>query len=1185
MPPYLEVFMPNFDVLSSDINIYQHHALEASAGTGKTFAIEHLVVRLLLEDDPSSHIGPCVLSQILVITFTRAATRELKERIRSNIVATLELLRQAEQPNTQAPDYVRAILDEDPQSCSYAIRRLKAALADFDQAQIFTIHGFCARMLRECAAITSPNGRSGQDVDVPYEAIQQVIRNALRTELRPELVSPAQLERLLKAHRNDETVFIQALMHQVMRGVPIASPPWYTKQLERFQEAMESLLSKFPCSPTEITDDFHQQYPSYRKYPDMDADALNSSIERFAELWSRNTWDADDFESLIRDDVVFVQALDPARLKKRGPKLPEQLHCPELWAALQEHLVPIVNETRDTHGVFAIVAQQCQRLATRYMEQEELEGPDQLLGRMSEAVSEGAFCQSVQSRYRFAIVDEFQDTDPQQWHILRELFVKDDSQKQYLALVGDPKQAIYAFRRADIYTYVDACKQLPNANRASLSVNYRSRPRLVQAINMLFDEKRTPGLMDMPRDGLSLECPEVSAGVVDDEAVDPQGLGALHFFIAHGKRGRSKSFPTATMEQGLLLPFIVEEIGRLVDDEKRSYRDVAILVRDRYQAANTADFLQKWGIPAALERSGYLTDRPAYTAFVQLIDGFLHPRDTSALMQALGGPLVGWDHSMLRLWQSDEVPEKWQRRILQQVYRLRKLLLEGAVSSFTEEFLTNSWIEGSDNATQHILQQAGGLELYHDTIQIAELLAHISQRTQARSEGLLGALTELQTMAANDDERVRIQGDVARDAVRIMTMHISKGLEFPIVFALGLCRRSQIRERLFHKRDSDELVPIDSCGEGDPQLRAYREELDAEKVRQAYVAMTRAKDRLYVAVTIDAEGTQLEPGQAAPIELLLARLNQAPTDIQGVYSRIEKLNEDGLLKYVDSSPNGTMGYTQIQEGQYLLRKRPLPPPPLLNEPKAIDVRVKPRYLQSFTSLNARQSHHTEAREPACGSSPPHDYRTTTKNVHTLPAGPNTGIFVHSILESMPFELAQATAPHSELVDYIHPLTLAHGLGDWTGVIANMLSDALQTPLPTPSGSVALCDIPRSQQYREMEFIYSQDDDLIKGFIDLIFEHQGIYYIVDYKCNWLGDALEFYSPNNVREAMQSHGYELQAKIYSHALKTYLDTRQPNRAENVFGGCYYLFLRGMNSFDTTQSYGTHFCKPEVGQPCPG
>lgn len=1021
-----------FDILDRNLPVHQNTLLEASAGTGKTFSIEHLVVRLLITGE-----SPPPLSRLLAVTFTRAATRDLKMRIRENIEKALSDLARG----TSSFDYLNAIIERGEQK--KAERLLESALYCFDQAQIFTIHGFCLRMLKDYGFLAKIR------VDLPESEnplspseIAEFIKDYFRTDFHH--YSVAQIEIVIKGQFDK---FQKKLLH-LINGKEIEKQPTAAESFALFVERIKKLKSEGFSG-----NDLHSKQKD------------QSAIERLKLIFERDP-DKSDFDWL----VTHLKGI--LKLKTRTP----------LLTRIEEEIYPLVHE----RAVLAQIAYECQQKFYRYLKQTEKYRFDDLLEMMKTALCQPQFKAAVRSQFFAAIIDEFQDTDPVQWDIFRDLFLHSGA---YLYLVGDPKQSIYSFRQADIYTYLRAADDLGPNNTSSLNVNYRSSPSLIRSLNTLFSK---PGFLALPKRNSYLPYREIAHSPKATDFPFKDQRGSVHF-----ARHESDKFTLSAVEESAFFPFIVEEIQNLVEKENIAYSQVAILVADRFQAARLMAYLQKWKIPAANQRAKSLIETPAYGTMQGLIQAALHPKDISSVKLALGGAIFGWTHDRIR--EEENLPIDVMRFFYQQY----QILINEGFGTFFRKLMSSS--------AEQILSREEGDELYRDLHQIAEILIE----SQTPPEQLLLKLEQFEELAEDEDPQVQKAFTSSANAVKLLTIHSSKGLEFDIVIPLGLIKRNSRSETFMPvERDGKtKLVPI--LDEKSEAYISYCEELNAEKMRQLYVALTRAKYRVYLPLALPFEEDIFD---CSPMDLFMKHLSEIPqmggitvSDLTGPFQLKEASIEDKAFE--------------------------------LTPPETINLNFISKRIASFTSL---AKPHT--------SEPILKVESPIKNPHTLPAGGHTGNMLHLLLEKLPsFQLNL-----KDIERFVASYVAQTPFQEWGQVLSEMLYSALITKL----AGFSLNEIDPHNIYREMEFLYPEDGPYshMKGFVDLIFQHEGLYYILDWKSNWLGPTNEEYQPHFLENAMRQHDYFLQAGIYTKALKKYLALVDERPFEAIFGGVIYVFIRG-------------------------
>lgn len=1147
-----------FDILDKNVNVHHHYILEASAGTGKTFSIENIVVRLLIEDAPVN-LKPLEIQDILVVTFTRAATHDLRLRIRENILKTISLLQLPSLPST-APDYLFNF--SDPQLAKKAKKNLEKALFNFDQAHIYTIHSFCTKILRTHFF----EGDLGLHVFSEDEMFTQadlraIMRNFFRTELNPQVYGKMHFQLLLKTYDHSLEKLEADLAKLILKGVDIVPTPTFQELFSNFQSEMMN-LKNLGFSSKHILHDFHALVPLYtgitNRQKVVKSDILDKA-EHFASLFDQQEWSLENFEEMILDQLSILKLFDPSRRSKKTVE--PNLVIPDLLTLLKKHLDPLVNPLT----LYARLACDCQKFVQKYQREEEKFRYDDLLHATLKALTEERFTTHVRQTFKAALIDEFQDTDPTQWQIFSQLFMHKDYQG-CLYLVGDPKQSIYSFRQADIYTYLAASTAIGEENKVSLGTNYRSHPDLVKALNTLFSSVHN--FTHLPKQKANIPFLPVNPSEKKFKKGFSDSLGAVHFIISLEEKSSEN-----ILEDDTYLPFVVNEIQRLHTEDHFAFRDFAILVSDRYQSQKVAQFLKTYQIPSFTQRPVNLADSIALPALIELLEGVLNPRHMSSLKVALGGQIIGWDLEKLIQLQN----QTFYEMTLDQLFNLRKVLLEEGFASFYQMLIHESLFGIEQTIGERLLREENGESFFEELGQIAEILISHQYETQAHPEGLVAFLRDFDQMQLNENDLLNKRLNAGQDAVQILTQHSSKGLEFEIVFVLGLIKRASKLDSLIPESDPPRLSLISN--KEDPRYLNFCEEIDAEKMRQLYVALTRAKYRVYVAATSPFE--KIHEGFATPMELFLAKINTPSSTYKELYEHIRTFNYEEFCKFLDTiGSRNSISYScesvhlpastipiQDQSDSFLL------------PPTKVEIPDSTIGLYSFTYL-AKQS---EQYFPVF--TPPHDFENPIKNAHTLPAGNATGILLHEILEKIPFEILKEI---SNLEDFsVTQYLEGTDFLPWERTIAEMLFKTFKTPITFEDQIFCLQDISTTKVFRELEFLYpcesgifnlNQPKGYLKGVIDLIFEMNGKYYLIDWKTNWLGPDQNAYCHSSLENAMISHQYHLQSAIYVESLKRYLNTYNMTNFSEIFGGIYYVFLRGIDPSDN--SSGIYQVKGDIG-----
>lgn len=1114
--------MKRFDILDRNQNIHRHTLLEASAGTGKTFTIENLVVRLLIEDPA------CTIEEILVVTFTRATKNELKERIHRNIEQALCLIKNKDRD--KSPDFLKKILEDETQ-ISIVKRRLEHALMDFDLASITTIHAFCEHSLKDFSFIFDEETEAMNDVVKSHE-IRKVIHDFFLTGLKNDLYSPVQLQYVLSSKKQDIRNVENALIKLLSKGIPIAPTENFQALFEQFQEIIISLRERLNAQ--NIKDDLKRSASLFKKIIDSKTKEIKSEIQESINLLDNLLSEKitlNTFEKTVSDGLEVLKLFSKDNLKCKAV-LPDSLHFIE---DLQNELMPVINKARNPNLILGRMAHDCSIMWRDYLNREEKYQHDDLLKKMLKRSSGSHFAQHMRALYKAVIIDEFQDTDPIQWGIFDELFLKDPEKRSILYLVGDPKQSIYAFRQADIYTYMSAVEALGEDHVASLDTNYRSEPDLIKALNALFSEERIPDFFHLPKQKKNLSCPPVYPGKKPHQKDFQDNHGAIHFYVGkEEKKGRQN--PLKLLQENIFFPEIVQEMIRLKNDCSIPFSSWAILVRDRYQAENFSNYCERFGVPTRKQKPKSLLSSPAFPLAQDLLTALNHPKDLNALKIVFGGPLMNWGPDKLKLFEEEsrllEICNQWS-------WLCEKALSKG-FAEFIDYFLRSQWL-GEDHVYSTLLVDSK--ELYYELIQICDLISDFQNRKNASISQCEQYLHNLKIKESEDSEELFCLQNCDDEAVEILTIHMSKGLEFDIVVPLGLINRISNTESFIPvQNDSGGYLTAVTDSKCDLYLN-YQKEIDAEKMRQLYVALTRAKHRLYIPIVFP-ENHSIQDGVSSSFELFVSYFQE------DFFQWLE--NEGKQFNITVSHPMPACPKRYIKPPEEI----PLDPPSTVN------ISAPRQMIYSFSSI--AKSHNVPTINP------PNDFLAVEKNPFTIPSGRDIGLLLHEILETISYVAVKNAGNIQDTGDLVRPYTMDTPFHEWNEAIAEIIFKTLKNPF---LNGMSLCDIPCESRYHEIEFIYPENgtDDFLKGVIDLAFECSGYFYIVDWKSNWLGSAVQDYDDVHMESAMKDHEYFLQADIYRQAFERYLKP-----FGGCFGGAYYLFLRGIQLEGTSGIYQVLPCK---------
>jgi exodeoxyribonuclease V beta subunit len=1150
--------------------------VEASAGTGKTYAIAGLYLRLIAE--AALRVG-----DILVVTHTQAATEELKERVRNRLV---EARRAFQQGGSTEPFYQR-LLEQHTEDHARVLRRLNNAILAFDEAAIYTIHGFCQRVLNDSAFASK----------MPFESEIAADESAL---LR-EIVEDFWRRRLFDAHPLLAQHIINsglnpALLQQSIQ--PYLGKPYLTvselgeiedlgKAEQDFRQAFAAVGALWAARRGEVTDLL------------VNTDALKGNIynpgmpDWFAAMDVYLSEAENPEPRLFEKFVYFTNAkLDASKKKNKSPpRHPFFDACDTLLTAgerLQNYFKQYLQILRYE------LLRYCNEELPRRKRRRRVQSYDDLLLNLRKALLDpehGAqLAETLRNRYRAALIDEFQDTDPTQYTIFQTIY---RDTRQALFLVGDPKQAIYGFRGADIFAYLRA-KQGAGAEY-TLDTNWRSDPGLIRAINALFGLRPNPFLLaEIPfhpvqpaaRPGSRLiigdgdEAPLHIWFVPPEEQRKPQPKGKANEWIAQATAGRIARL----LNQGESGAAYFED-----QDQRRplSGGDIAVLVRTHRQAALIRKALLALGVPSVQHSRDSVFSTAEAIELERVLLAIAEPQREDIVRAALLTDLLGCSADALeRLLASDR---DWEKTLLSfddyhQLWREQ---------GFMRTFRT---LLNRHDVYGRLVSFRDGERRLTNVLHLGELLQEADLRRRLGMEGLLQWLaTQRDTPSVDEDSRqLRLESDA--DLVKIVTIHKSKGLEYPIVFCPflwdgDLKLEDDKKQTLFsfHDPANDYQAVLDMGSPLQAQRRphAVREEL-AENLRLAYVALTRAKHRCYTVFGA------IKDTETSALAWLLYQPSVLPVGgdaLEAQREYVRQLNEQALRQGLQKLAQTAAGMVRVHDlpGAEAERYRPVQSAEQTLQARTFSGRLRMGWrLTSFSALQERRGVDLPDYDADPAAADPTEPKTMERSIFTFPRGTRAGRCLHALFERLDFVQDQGA------VEQIIQETLRKfGFEDaWTTVVACMVERVLAAPLDA-SGAVILKRVRNTQRLTELGFVYRFEhlevsalqsllqehgaqweglltpldfsllEGFMQGFIDLVFEANGKVYLVDYKSSWLGPRLEDYRTPQLALAMAAGSYPLQYLIYTVALHRYLQWRRPGYDyERHFGGVRYLFLRGIH-----------------------
>lgn len=1167
--------------------------IEASAGTGKTYTIEGLFLRLLLEKQ-------LTVEQILVVTFTKAATEELKSRIRNKIC-----LAKAAFLSGQSDDLLIESLVRKTHHRKQAIQLLQDALTDFDQAAIFTIHGFCQRILHENAfetgslfdteLITEQNGllrEIGDDFWRKhfYKAIPEFVNYAVEKIKGPEYFMG----------------FLRGMITGELRIIPELSEP-VLESLPFYREAFHRLKMMWPSSKETVTQLLQDPALNATIYGSMkpagkgsEASARELKISSLAAQMDRML-DSKNVGFPIFKEFEKFNASKLIKSTRKGYPSPEHPFfniCDEI-----DTLGDALGREMDATLLFL----KCElfRFAASELSirknKSNIQFFDDLLMMVKNALedSEGnVLAAAIRLKYKAALVDEFQDTDSVQYQIFSKLFAAEDS---ILFMIGDPKQAIYGFRGADIFSYMRAAEKAEK--KYTLFQNWRSDPGLIQAVNAIFSNVKNPFIFKEIA-YLNGTSAKTGKGLQSE-------LAPLQLWFLNGTDNKPIPKSEAT---DLISEKVAGEIARILTDETESFAegDIAVLVRTNRQAQIVRKSLSNLKVPSVHYNTGNIFESHEASELEKILLSIVDPGNERKLKAALSTDLMG---AFSEHFQKTMEESSW---LESQIIDVKEYFHLWNTRGFIQMFRK---LLSGEKVPERLLSFPDGERRLTNLLHLAELL---QQELADKRRGMVGLVKWFSEQRNNafpgtETHQLRLESDAG--AVKIVTIHKSKGLEYPVVFCPFSWEGSEIKGEtiVFHDPESKKITLDLRMDKNSPHFILAQNEALAENIRLLYVALTRARTRCYLAwgnirtAETSALSYLLHHGGSPRGEDLFASLKQS-FSIKNEEERLADLqsvrrDSDGNIEIVPLRMIGKAAYTLPAERE----------PPLLGRKFSglIDHSWK---ISSFTSL---VSHKTavealpdrDAVKEIYGTtgSRPEDFSdeigSKEIDIFSFPKGPRAGTFFHELFEQLDFTEKD---PKHRLLLTERKLKDYGFESLWVPVVCSMIQRVINVPLPSPQNEMILSSVQNHQKINEMEFYFpihfkspqriksvfesAVNSDLpifppeqlgrltfapakgyMKGFIDLVFKHQGRFYIVDWKSNYLGARVENYDRQSISRVMKEALYHLQYLIYTLALHQYLRIRLPDyRYEQDFGGIFYLFIRGIDA-DRGREYGIFADRP--------
>jgi len=1134
--------------------------IEASAGTGKTYAIGMIVLRAIVE------LG-LEIDSILIVTFTKSATEELRGRIRERLIEARDVLSEADTHSLEKqPDDTLLAWTSTVRNRDEAILRLQIALLDIDRASIFTIHGFCQRMLVENAL------DSQQLFSIELLANIDRIRNQMvddywRKNIYSMDLLPCAL--LLEAFGTPEKLYKTISLTGKM-GCRIEP------DISAQDDVIQSLLTSF----AEMT-----------KWWKKNGEKLqNTFTEAIAGNWFKKSLHGgfDKWFRTLKEFFLGEAFLVPENLELLlRDKLVKELNGTKLrgddkkQSFLSDWILPTQELDKFLADVKALslrfrgdLALELQTELPAQLVRQGCLGFDDLISNLLTAL-EGPqgdkLGELVGNRFSAALIDEFQDTDSSQYKIFKTLFGK---RKHYLYLIGDPKQAIYQFRGADIHTYFRAKTDADILY--TLETNYRSHPNLVEEVNRLFTSRENPFLL--------------GENVLNYHNVTPAKSELENYLQRQNKPISSMVYCTLPYGQDEKKPrwssgaakahfkeYVVAEIAGLLapssnvqclgsKERQLSPKDIGVLVRANKDAEEYRAALADVGIQAVLASRKSVYKTIECRNILTLMQAVFLPVDVTKLKSAMALNWFGFSGNMLySLWQDEEKLAAWQDKMAEYSRLWQEQTFLVMMTTLLEK--------------EQVFVHLGAEKFAERSISnILQLLELIQEQESSENMGAGQLQRWLHKMhleeSKGEDGELLLESD--EEAVQLVTMHSAKGLEYPVVFCPVLWHGADYlggEKDQVEGRDGDQVVVDLGSREFEERKVDAGTQQRAEDLRLVYVALTRAKLRCYIMWGDVKKAASVVDAFDSALGYLLFPDGYCSHSEQ--VEMFDRLAEQLPVEHVKIPRDVIVPDWTSMDSKDNLQARQKPGRSLYTDWQ----------MSSFSSLSALSDYEHEPMADQMREDREDGENQDTIPVTGLPAGPNFGNLIHDLLEAFPFAQLSSPEEDQDVIRLCEKKSRRYGVQGELDKILSFLGAIVTSVLPSGFSLVSLDD---KKCLKEMMFYYhlsplstkkinkilagepgvqplihKEMRGYLTGFVDLICEYQGKYYLIDYKTNYLGELMEDYSAEMLASAMKSHNYGLQYWIYSLILHRHLSNLFSDyRYEKHFGGVMYLFLRGMS-----------------------
>lgn len=1141
--------MKNFDLISVPLEGW--NLLEANAGTGKTYSICGLYLRLILEKSLAH-------DQIITITFTRAATGELRSRLIKTLLQARKMLSPGQGASEEDQTDPIALICRPWLGQLEALERIDLALRSFDLAPVLTIHSFCQRVLTESSLTTGFNV-DARVLDQSNEVLADLVQESWQSHL--ETLSPALVRYLQTFDRQSLSNTIGRLLSRPfaqIQGPTVVDPGLQFEAIEpRRREAGELwdrdqtqirdlLLAAQPglkqnvYGPQQLAR-YIRLVPKYLRYG-LDEKAL----EQVAKLGQKKLLAGLTRKATLTPEHPFFQALQECIELEQGFN--------EACKRYQDNLPRLLLDDVTERLKLWKASSDCLTF-------------DDLIQQLDHALDQPQIAHALVSqagkRYGALLVDEYQDTDPLQAAIFRRLF---EPMSIPVWRVGDPKQSLYGFRGADLHAYLAAREGSPNCYR--LTRDWRAQPALIEVINHLFSAVPDPFVLPQVQFAASEPAPMECLQLEVDGTLEP----AMTTWLAGSGQDECAQLCAGAIARLLSLGSQSRAFLRQ-GTERRSLtaEHIAVLVRSNSQAQRIATALQSYGIASSRAGVNSVFDTAEAGELERLLHGVAMPATRNRVAGALATQILGLNALQVAQFSADEqIQDQWSERFR----RWRDIWSVQGLYPMLMAVLREAGV------AERILPMPAGQSVMANLLHLADLMEVNTGGGYSLSEQIRW-LSGQRAGPFGGDESTIVRLDRETNVVRIATVHRAKGAQYPVVFCPFLWRSYNPPRQYVEVHEEGQLVLDFGTGQQDQRRGTEKAERISENSRLAYVALTRAQASCYVPWSIESSSGTAESG----LSHLLNPEHAGSFGIPPGKPDYPALRDQFLQGFAAAGATvltqpPTFSGRLDSEVSWPLHKTPL---------------IRPQrhwQVTSYSSLFSgagqdRDIDETVSMEPAMVTVP--DF-----SIFSLPAGPQTGLMMHELLENLTSFSMDIAGLEKQAVHYLQRYNLDRRFAPALGANMHILLNQ-----PLGPDQLVLSQLPRVDRLTEMEFHLNlpglNPGDLwplvrcesapeyfdcrrvsgfLHGFVDLVVKWQGRYWVIDYKSNHLGQSAPDYHPDQLLKDVRLHDYDFQYHLYLLALDQHLQQALPDyHFDNHMGGVLYLYMRGIDS----AGGGVHYYQP--------